>query len=789
MMGHELTHLLNYYGRGGFEPADLPEPRAIEEGLSDAWGFVFSNRVLGANPKHPWTAAAGTSEERSLANPLALHAPATYGGQYWNPHGDPHANAMVLGHWFYLLVEGGAGTNDLGTPYDVAGIGMEAAAQVLLATIRQDLDPPLNYQELRDATIVLAKTDDFEAEEVAAAWDAVGVGDPLAAEIRHWPSPGALAVDPWPLTPSFARPLDPPDRGTNDEVQWRVQISTAQDFSSEVVVDETFASYQEMPPSYLRPMTVYWWRVKAFHARNANWDEDWAFTSAFETSRAQPQDVTPVDGATQVHPWPTKFAWAPMEGAASYEVELADDPAFTANLRSTKVTGPAAELDARPSRTQYWRVRAWPKSGTVPGDWSTVVQSSGYSGETNGLERAWSEEVALRFETGDGAPVGLSPADGATAEPWGLELQWDDAGAETYDVEIQQDDGAIVPHSTRGAPQNGVFSLGVNLIHGSNYSWRVMGHLAGDDSGWSEWAKFAAGDERVTPHRPVDDPAGGVCLWPARFGWLHVRGALSYDVEVAVSDATFQTASLVASAPNAALLAGLPLPAVDLMLPYRATTSLTQPILYYWHVRAHGPNGDVGEWSDPETFRPDSCTKIRDLAPTGTVGTHPIVTWSAPESRAFAGYIAQVLAPGQSAAGLPYHSLSTTNFDPGTLAPGTTYRAQVSAAGSGGVGFGEVAEVVFTTAQPCSGTFESGGNQGGDFWVDVGKAGHFSIFFNCYDVPDELYVFDASSGVELTSRDCRPGAGTLSAVTPTGVVHIVVKPRCDPKIQNDTVWI
>ena len=61
--------------------------------------------------------------ERSMSNPKIYLQPNTYKGDYWgetdnpskkNDWGHVHINSGVMNYWFYLLSEGGTGTNDNG---------------------------------------------------------------------------------------------------------------------------------------------------------------------------------------------------------------------------------------------------------------------------------------------------------------------------------------------------------------------------------------------------------------------------------------------------------------------------------------------------------------------------------------------------------------------------------------------------------------------------------------------------------------------------------------------------
>ena len=120
-----------------------------------------------------------------MANPKEYEDPDTYLGDFWHTSGFDHAgvhtNCGVQNFWFYLLVEGGSGTNDNGDIYDVSGIGMDNAAAIAYRNLTTYLFPSAKYYEARYYSI-LSAVDLFgacspEVEAVTNAWYAVGVGD------------------------------------------------------------------------------------------------------------------------------------------------------------------------------------------------------------------------------------------------------------------------------------------------------------------------------------------------------------------------------------------------------------------------------------------------------------------------------------------------------------------------------------------------------------------------------------------------------------------------------------
>ncbi|MFM7839309.1 MAG: fibronectin type III domain-containing protein, partial [Chitinophagaceae bacterium] len=86
----------------------------------------------------------------------------------------------VQNKWFYILVNGESGVNDLGNAYAVTGIGWEKAARIAYRNLTVYLSASSGYAAARTGAIQAA-TDLFgagsaEVIAVANAWYAVGVG-------------------------------------------------------------------------------------------------------------------------------------------------------------------------------------------------------------------------------------------------------------------------------------------------------------------------------------------------------------------------------------------------------------------------------------------------------------------------------------------------------------------------------------------------------------------------------------------------------------------------------------
>lgn len=184
---HELGHGICEYTAGLVYNR---EAGAMNEGFSDIWGAVVENYA--APDKQMWSVGEElrVGALRSMSNPNLYTDPDCHSGLHWvtvtgcNPTGGNdycgvHTNSGVLNYWFYLLVEGGNGKNDLNNDFEVSGIGVKKAANIAYAT-ELALNSTDNYAACRTASINAAAAIygncSREVEAVTRAWYAVGVG-------------------------------------------------------------------------------------------------------------------------------------------------------------------------------------------------------------------------------------------------------------------------------------------------------------------------------------------------------------------------------------------------------------------------------------------------------------------------------------------------------------------------------------------------------------------------------------------------------------------------------------
>ncbi len=185
---HEFGHGINQFTANltyGHE-----ESAALSEGFSDIWAACVEHWA--APNKQTWLLGEEIIKTssynclRNLQNPKSSSIifgqhPDTYHGKFWDNYGEPHYNSTVLSHWFYLLSQGGSGTNDFGNSFVISGIGIENAQKIAYRAETKYLYSSADYSAARFATI-LAAIDlsggiPNAVMTVTNAWYAVGVGD------------------------------------------------------------------------------------------------------------------------------------------------------------------------------------------------------------------------------------------------------------------------------------------------------------------------------------------------------------------------------------------------------------------------------------------------------------------------------------------------------------------------------------------------------------------------------------------------------------------------------------
>ncbi len=197
VVGHEFTHALTEH------TANLTysyESGALNESFSDVFGAcvefyaqpdgrsTYPNATAGHADwllgEDCWLSATALRDMSNPGNISTVGAggvqPTRYYGTNWytqaGDNGGVHQNSGVQNLFFYLLCEGGIGSND-GINYNLSGIGISNAEQIAYRALTVYCTSETDYRDCRLAWISAAQDLNTNwVEAVQAAWSAVGVG-------------------------------------------------------------------------------------------------------------------------------------------------------------------------------------------------------------------------------------------------------------------------------------------------------------------------------------------------------------------------------------------------------------------------------------------------------------------------------------------------------------------------------------------------------------------------------------------------------------------------------------
>jgi len=189
--GHEITHGLTEF------TASLVyqnESGALNESFSDIFGVSIDNWARNTTGANLWLIGEETTSGsgiRSMSNPNSFGDPDTYTGTNWYTgaadNGGVHINSGVQNHWFYRLVQGGSGTNDLGNAYNVTAQGIAKARAIAFRNLTVYLTANSDYSDARfyaiQSAIDLYGPCSNEVIATTNAWHAVGVGGPFVVGV------------------------------------------------------------------------------------------------------------------------------------------------------------------------------------------------------------------------------------------------------------------------------------------------------------------------------------------------------------------------------------------------------------------------------------------------------------------------------------------------------------------------------------------------------------------------------------------------------------------------------
>jgi murein DD-endopeptidase MepM/ murein hydrolase activator NlpD len=296
------------------------------------------------------------------------------------------------------------------------------------------------------------------------------------------------------------------------------------------------------------------------------------------------------------------FDWPDVEGATSYELQIATARSFSTILmkRISAVSTNIPISDLPQNRIIYWRVR--PKVG--------------------GVYKAWSVTYSFRSANPPSRPTLQSPATNALTTSYTPRLTWSASTLpsgvyfEKYHLQITSDtsfsnidvERDIMSRTT----PNYVVQPG-ELQPNLKYYWRVRSiNTLGHYSNWSP--VFSLRSAMLKPELLLPIQGETTLVLRPYFDWEDVYGATGYTIQLSTYS-NFSTI-LTKSSPSVSS--------------YTATINLPKNKIIYWRVRGNGPNGPT-LWTTG-TFKsanPPSTPSLVSPSNTVTLKTRiPKLDWS-----------------------------------------------------------------------------------------------------------------------------------------------------------------
>ena len=260
---------------------------------------------------------------------------------------------------------------------------------------------------------------------------------------------------------------------------YHLQVYTNLAFDEEnVFIDEELTTTNYVPPEYLTPDTLYFWRVTSDNSVH-NSEQFWSAVWTFKTEKKVNQ-VSPEHNQTEVSNNVT-FTWDPLDNATSYTVQVALDTFFTNNLIDEEL-GNVTQYDALlDSDMQYfWRVNS-----DVAFDWSDIQSFQTNTG------------VFLNYPENSALDIGVVP-----------DFKWNEFnGTAGYNlmVAIDEDFNNMVIDETN--IEDTVYVHDVDFTGNQQYYWKVSDFTGRD---WSDVWNFTTIEpaDQVELTTPDIDEAG-----------------------------------------------------------------------------------------------------------------------------------------------------------------------------------------------------------------------------------------------------------------------------------------
>jgi len=293
-------------------------------------------------------------------------------------------------------------------------------------------------------------------------------------------------------------------------ISYEFEADTSMNFDSDLLfVGHSDTSF--VNTSYLHFGETYYWRARVFHAVDTcQWSEVWTFDVV-----ASPKLLKPSDGETDMG-LENELKWKEISGVVDYEVQIADNNAFTGAHSVIVEDGVEYITDGYLTfGTEYfWRVRA--NHATDTSDWAEAYTFTTISA------------VLLDSPDDTEMDVSINPL-----------LEWEEVtGVDFYQVQYNNTNNFDEPccdETVEGT--DNFFQVVFILDYNTTFYWRVRTMKGIDTTAWSDVWSFTT--------RPIDFgidesfDANNINIYPnPSNGKLHINieGEENAEVSVRIMD-------------------------------------------------------------------------------------------------------------------------------------------------------------------------------------------------------------------------------------------------------------
>ena len=344
---------------------------------------------------------------------------------------------------------------------------------------------------------------------------------------------------------------------------YRVQLSTDPTFTGGIIVDESVSGGAKDVSTVLVYGTRYYWRV---NASNVSGTSGWSPVWSFATLLPLPTLAAPADNEQGLE-LPLQLSWQGITGVTVYNLQIANDAAFTSllfdgNVNGTNYNASALNLDAQ----YFWRVRAVGSGGIF----------SSYT-------------ASRKFSTIVPTPILSLPFSGELDKATSVDLVWNENPKPAkYQIQVSNSLMFATNNIVLDKVIDGNTLALADLPNNTLLYWRVRAVTTDKgNSNWSDAYTFTTIVASTQNTLPASNSRS--LTFPIEFEWQSVGAQISYDIEIA-EDKDFKK------------IVVREIIGEGTKVEFSNYHGLVHNQTYWWHVRPKTRTNQVVNWSSAFNF-------------------------------------------------------------------------------------------------------------------------------------------------------------------------------------------